>query len=133
MSTARGIFQRLPSTSTTWAVSRAISTPPRTAIPTSACARAAESLTPSPTMATVLEALDELELLRGQDFREMAIDPQVAGDTACHLRSIAGQHRHLAHATRSERLDHARRLPAERIGIDEQPDQLAVDGDEDGR
>jgi hypothetical protein len=72
----------------------ATSVPVPMAIPRSACARAAASLTPSPTMATTrafgLQALDDVDLVGGQHLGDdvLRVDADLAA-TARAARSLS--------------------------------------------
>lgn len=102
--------------STTWAASTATSVPAAIAIPTSACASAGESFTPSPTIATRIPLLWYLQVdtfpvhcqlsfstsplnsgyfMRRQHFCIYLGDSHLSGDTDCGLSVIASQKNHL--------------------------------------
>ena len=106
------------------------------ASPRSACASAAASLTPSPTIATtrpsVLQPLDHVDLVGGQHAGDHLVDADLGGDRAGGPLVVAGEQ----HRRQPEAAQPAHRLGGGRlhgVGDDEHAARPAVPADRDRR
>ena len=82
--------------------------------------------------APLLEGLHEVRLLLRERVGDIAGDAERIGRRLRDRRMVAGEHDDVPHAALAQRPDDAGSLGPDRVGAHQDPDQLAVLGDEHG-